>query len=315
MTAAAFYCVSDARYFLGAVGLVNSLRLQGHREPIYVLDRGLEPAQRRLLEQETELVQGPPGAPPWLQKTIAPLRHPAEVSVLIDADMIATRPLGDLIAKARPGSVVAFENDTDRFFEQWSDLLGLPPVRRAPYVSSGLVALGGETGRRVLETLDRLQERVDERRIFAGAGDPAYPFFYPEQDVLNAILASEVEPGEVFRVPHALAPVPPYRGVRITDERRLRCRDAGGREPYVLHQYVRKPWLEPMFHGVYPRLLARLLLGDDVPIRLSPDQVPRRWRSGWVARALRVGVDAYDLTRWHLLERLPAWWRRRGASG
>ena len=31
---AAFYCVADERYFLGAVGLVNSLRLVGHDEPV-----------------------------------------------------------------------------------------------------------------------------------------------------------------------------------------------------------------------------------------------------------------------------------------
>ena len=44
--AAAFYCVADSRYFPGAVGLVNSLRLVGHREPILVLDTGLTDAQR-----------------------------------------------------------------------------------------------------------------------------------------------------------------------------------------------------------------------------------------------------------------------------
>ena len=38
---AAFYCVADERYFLGAVGLINSLRLVGHDEPIHLLDCGL----------------------------------------------------------------------------------------------------------------------------------------------------------------------------------------------------------------------------------------------------------------------------------
>ena len=46
--AAAFYCVADERYFLGAVGLINSLRLVGHTEPIFLLDCGLTAAQRRL---------------------------------------------------------------------------------------------------------------------------------------------------------------------------------------------------------------------------------------------------------------------------
>ena len=34
MSRAAFYCVADERYFLGLVGMLNSLRLLGHREPV-----------------------------------------------------------------------------------------------------------------------------------------------------------------------------------------------------------------------------------------------------------------------------------------
>ncbi len=52
----AFYCVADDRYFLGAVGLINSLRLQGHAEPIYLLDCGLDPRQRELLAAHVEVV-------------------------------------------------------------------------------------------------------------------------------------------------------------------------------------------------------------------------------------------------------------------
>ena len=58
---AAFYCVADERYFLGAVGLVNSLRLVGHAEPIYLLDCGLTDAQRELLGRRGELVDGARG--------------------------------------------------------------------------------------------------------------------------------------------------------------------------------------------------------------------------------------------------------------
>ena len=35
-----FYTVADARFWLGAVALVNSLRLVGHKEPVVVLDLG-----------------------------------------------------------------------------------------------------------------------------------------------------------------------------------------------------------------------------------------------------------------------------------
>ena len=114
-TDAAFYCVADERYFLGAVGLVNSLRLHGHREPIFLLDCGLTGDQRRLLGAEVELLDGAGIEAPWLAKTVAPLRRPAETVVLIDTDMIVTRPLHEPIATAARGKAVVFENDTDRF--------------------------------------------------------------------------------------------------------------------------------------------------------------------------------------------------------
>jgi len=90
---AAFYCVSSSMYFLGAVALVNSLRLLGHAEPIFVLDYGLSTAERELLSQEATLVAAPDDTTPFLLKTVAPLAHPAEVMVLIDADIIITRPI------------------------------------------------------------------------------------------------------------------------------------------------------------------------------------------------------------------------------
>ena len=70
MSGAAFYCVADERYFLGAVGLVNSLRIVGHDEPIYLLDCGLTGRQRELLAGQVTLVNAPDGAPPTLLKTI-----------------------------------------------------------------------------------------------------------------------------------------------------------------------------------------------------------------------------------------------------
>ena len=102
---AAFYCVSSEMFFLGAVALINSLRLVGHREPVFVLDCGLTPTQRELLSADATVVPAPGPTTPFLLKTVAPLRHPAEVMVLIDADIIVTRSLGELIDRAvgRPG--------------------------------------------------------------------------------------------------------------------------------------------------------------------------------------------------------------------
>jgi hypothetical protein len=310
MTDAAFYCVADERYFLGAVAMINSLRLQGHREPIRLLDRGLAGWQRELLAGEVEIVADHGGAPPWLAKTVAPLARPAATMVLIDADIVATRPLGELNERAAADRVVVFRNDTDRFVAEWGELLDLGPARRRPYVTSGLVVAGGDTGRETIELLADRQRRVDFERTFARGDDPAYAFRYPEQDVLNAILATAIPEDRITTLPNRLAANPPYAGLRIVDERRLRCAYADGTEPFCLHQFVRKPWLEPMYHGIYSRLMARLLLAGDVAIQVEAGRVPRRMRSGALARLERAAVDSLDLGRWYLGERLPARIRR-----
>ena len=114
-----FYCVCNSDFFLGAVALVNSLRLLGHAEPIIVLDCGLRPAQRARLSEEATLVSAPDDVTPYLLKTVGPLRHPAKVMVLVDADIIVTRPLTELVERASHGRVLAVEHGRDRFFGEW----------------------------------------------------------------------------------------------------------------------------------------------------------------------------------------------------
>ena len=303
MTAAAFYCVVDERFFLGAVGLVNSLRLQGHAEPILLLDCGLTAEQRRLLEPEVSLVEGPEAASPHVLKAIAPLRRPAETAVLIDADMLATRSLAPLLERAREGRVVAFENDRPRHCEEWGKLLGRGAVQRGPYVSSGLVCFGGEPGRRALERFADALPAVDFERTHWRARDPAYPFLYADQDVLNAVLHTASEPDRLVALEHRLAPVPPFAGLRLRDAETLRCSYADGAEPYVVHHFDRKPWLEPMYHGLFSRLLARLLLGPGIAIRVPEGMVPLRMRRGPLARVERARADVADVFRRYVLER------------
>ena len=307
---AAFYCVADERYFLGAVGMINSLRVVGHTEPVFVLDCGLTAQQRRLLEPHASLVKAPSEAPPWLLKTIVPLSHPAEVMVLIDADIVVTRPLDELMAKASEDRVVAFENDMYRFVAEWGELLGLGEVRRQPYVSSGLVLAGRAVGERVLGLMDELQDRVDPALTVGSGGDPSYPLHYPEQDILNAVLASRVDAGRTLALSRRLAPYPPFQGVRVVDERSLRCAYRDGTDPYALHHFGTKPWLEPARHGPYSVLLRRLLTGSDVPIPIGERDLPRRLRSGVRAWLDRKRVDAGETLHWHVAEPLAA--RLRG---
>jgi hypothetical protein len=288
---AAFYCVSDSRYYLGAVGMLNSLRVLGHREPVYVLDCGLTPDQRDRLAPHATLVPAPSEAPPWLLKTVAPLRHPAEVMVLIDADIVVTRSLAELIERAAEPRVIAIENDRDRFVAEWGELLGLGEVRRQPYVSSGLVFMGQPVGTEVLELMAKLQDRVDFDRTFWRDNAPDYPFLYGDQDVFNAILASRVERRRLTVLPNRLAPNPPFKGLRVLDAATLRCAHRDGTQPYVLHNFYRKPWLVPTRSSHYSRLLTRLLLGPDVPLRLGRRELPLRLRTGTAARLARLAID------------------------
>jgi hypothetical protein len=305
MQASAFYCLADERFFLGVAGLINSLRRAGHDQPIYLLDIGLTTGQRDRLASEVTVVPGPRDVAPWLLKTLAPRANPAEVMVLIDADMIVTRSLAPLIDRARDGGVIAFCNDRDRFCPEWGDLLDLGPLRRERYISSGLVALGGGEGAEVLELLHDRQRRVNIELGFYGRDVPGYPFTFPEQDVLNAILDTRPDPDRTVRLANRLAANPPYRGLRIVDGGALRCAYDDGTEPYVLHQFVRKPWLERMHHGIYSKLLVRALLDDGAAVEVKESELPLRMRRGARARVARLAVDIADLSRWYVTEVIP----------
>jgi hypothetical protein len=301
----AFYCVSNDRYFLGAVAMLNSLRLQGHAEPVFLLDCGLTPAQRELVATQATVVQATADSLPFLLKTEAPLRHPAEVMVLIDADMIVTRPLGELIEKAAAGQVVAFRNDYERFHPEWGELLGLGEARRQASISSGLVFMGGSLGVEILRLMDRSQRRV-ESEFTSDGGRVFHPAFLTlDQDILNAVLCTSVTPERITALEYRLAPTPPFTGLRLVDEANLCCAYEDGQRTYVLHHLAQKPWLRPMHHGIYSRLLVRLLLADDVPVRVPESQLPLRMRSGTAARLVRAWVDARDLIGWRVRDLLP----------
>ena len=105
-------------------------------------------------------------------------------------------------------------------------------------------------------------------------GTPDYPFYFPDQDVLNAILASKVQPESLAIMEHRLAPHPMFEGVELLDERTLRCSYPDGLEPFGLHQVLqRKPWLAPVRRTLYSDLLPRLWLGSDLALQLEPEQL------------------------------------------
>jgi hypothetical protein len=297
-----FYCVADARYFPGAVALINSIRLVGHREPIVVLDCGLSQIQRHLLEGEVELITRPAGTPPWLLKTIAPLERPADAMVLLDADLVLTSHLGELIRPAAEGRMVAFRNPVDRFVPEWGALLGLGEARRGAYLSTAALVTDRELGVRVLGLMDEKQSIVDFERTHWRANEAAYAFTFADQDVFNGILATVIDRDQVEALDERLAPTPPFAGLQLLDERSLRCAYEDGTQPYLVHHHVVKPWLEPTHHGIYSRLLRRLLIGDELAVRIPSDEIPPHLRRGPGAALRRTAVNVRERLRWHVLD-------------
>jgi hypothetical protein len=294
--------VCDSRFFPGMVALLNSLRLIGHDEPIFLVDAGLTAEQQRLLSDHVTLIPAPQNAPVILLKQLGPMKYPASVSVLLDADMIVTRRLTQLIAVARSGRIVGFVDEgttEDRFFPEWGSLLGFGPVRRQPYLNAGQLVIPDSLGHRLLELWVEGQAKVDAQRTWHGKGRLSSPLYFGDQDVLNALVATQFEPEEMMILEHRLAPFPPFPGLRLIDERRILCRYADGTQPFLLHHVLAKPWLKTTRTTVYSLLLPRLLLAPDVALRLEPDQLPLRLREGRLAVADRRRANLQALIYSH----------------
>jgi hypothetical protein len=294
----AFFTISDSKFFLGAVALVNSIRLVDHGEPIFLIDAGLTSKQQDMISRHVMLITAPEGVPPMMMKMVGPLKHPADVAILLDADSIVLRQLTELIAAARDGRLVAFvdnEPHDNRFFPDWERTLGLGPIRRQPYLASGHLFVPHSLTPRLLQPWEEGQTKIDIRRTLLGRGKLSDPFYFPDMDVFNAVAAAQLEPDEIIVLDHRLAPSPPFKGLRLIDPDRLLCSYPDGVRPFLLHHILAKPWLKATRINAYSLLLPRLLLGPDVALRLNPEEVPLRLREGWLAHAdrHRANVQAF----------------------
>ena len=270
-----FYTATDARHFVGAVGLVNSLRLCGHDQPIVVTDIGMTEPQRGAMEAAAEILDGGDTAHGVLAKPFGPLTHPATVMVVLDADVLALRPLDSLIAEARDGKLVFFENDDPtRFFAEWS-VMGTP-LRRLPYVIAGHY-LG--PGPELIDLLSRqvaFQEQLDHSVTHFGGGDESAPYYFADQDILNGLLMTVVPPEIQVRIDRELSPVWPFRNV--VHRGGLDCVNRDGRVPFLLHHILRKPWLASLRPNPYVDVLRYVLHHPDAAIALEPSMLPLRLR-------------------------------------
>ena len=120
-----YITVTDDRYFLGAVALVNSLRLAGNDGIIIILDAGLSDYQRNRLSAHCEIRPVPVDRrgviPTYFKPTISKLGLHGVV-VFLDSDIIVTGSLEPLYAPATEGAICAFPDGApERHFEEWRD--------------------------------------------------------------------------------------------------------------------------------------------------------------------------------------------------
>ncbi len=307
-TELAYYTIADAAYFVGLAGLLGSLRRVGERAPLFVVDCGLTAGQRARLAPLATVLPREPSLHPILQKGTGPLAHPAETMVLIDADILVTRPLDPLIDAARTtGGLVAVEDvhNHDRFFEAWSTP-EIGHVERRPYVNAGLLVLSWEQARELLPVFLPMQHRLDLGPTFLQRGPEmrTHPYYYLEQDLLNALLCSRYG-DRATRLDHRLCPVPPFAGVEVVPAGLPLCTGAGGTNPFALHHIHRKPWLAPVPPNAYSRLLAALLADPESELRPDPSELPLRLRQHPLA-----GLDRLRASGQHAASR-----RLRGKLG
>jgi len=298
-TEATFYTIADAGFFPGLVALLNSLRLTANAGEVVVLDRGLTPEQRMRVVEHVTLVELPAALAgrPMLLKAYPHLLGASGTIVLVDSDMIVTRSLDDIVTRAQDGRICAFpdhRSHAGRWFAEWHDELGLrAPLRRRIYLNAGFLALSTEHWPDLLARWWELCDRVPREQHF---GRFEQPFWAGDQDVLNAILASEVPEEALAELPSDEEAYPDdLLEVAVVDERTLRC-ELHGRPTAILHYalgpkaWERRAWVR-LRDDAYVRLLPRLLFGDDVAVRLDPMSVPLWLRPGRAARALVRGAD------------------------
>jgi len=283
-----FFTTCDATYFPGLVALLNSLRLMGHSDELVVADCGLFGWQRDLLERYCTIFDLPDllVSNPTQLKAFPSLVDRPGVSVLIDCDIIVCRSLSEIIRQAGCGQICAYPDpEQDRWFAEWTDIFGLHlPLRRQPYVCSGLVAFARYSWPKLLGHWWELCGRIGTEPTYK-EGVSNTPTSQSDQDALNALLMSECPAT-------AIALQPPgeqimrweFRSLQIIDAGTLRCHSALG-EPRILHACLgRKPWLR---HGVrrnaYFELLRRLISAPDIALKVPKERLPLWLRPGSAA--------------------------------
>lgn len=321
-----YVTIADAKFFIGLVGLVNSLRLTGNTEPIVVIDVGLTEQQKAILSRECD-IRTPPlakeGVLVVLLKSSMHLLGLTGTVILVDSDVVVTRRMTPIVDDAADGKIVVVADQIlERHFEEWGPMLGLdPPPRRQRHVGGGFIALDLDQWPDFMPAWLAGCERVPRERNDLPFDLPheeflKNPFALPEQDVFNALLASAVSEQQLKIYELDVFPGPPHNdGLKVVDRTTLRC-DYEGHEPFLLHYWNHpKPWMpnarKSLAMDAYVELLARLLTADDVPIRLPPEELPLWLRDDARGRLVRRAPRQLRRSIRGALRRLPAGYEQR----
>jgi hypothetical protein len=295
-----FCAIVDSVYFVGAVALVNSLRLTGHTGEIAFLDVGLDEGQRAFLGKEATVHDGPI-ASGWLSvfaKPMLGLLNPDRVVVLLDNDLMITGSLEPLVRAAEDGAIAVIKDtDPTRWFAEWEQLFSLQqPLRRGFYANGSCIALSTGRWRGFLERWYELGESIAAARasrpfLLRQQEAVSDPVGFNEQDTLNALLMSEVPESALRYWAHSLTPNWDERhDVRVTDSRELLC-EARGQACLFLHcsgqpkPWQARGWLRSRFRA-FNCLLTCVLAERGAPLPLPPEQIPPWLRPGIRGRLL-----------------------------
>ena len=300
-----YFTITSARYFPGAVALINSLRLTGNTGDVVVVDSGLTPWQKERLAGVATIVplDVPQRVTPAFYKAYMGESLSGDIVVYLDSDMIVTDMLDVAIDPALEGRICAAPDLLpNRFFPEWHELFALSaPLRQRTYVNSGFLVFAPARWplllKRWRECCDRVLDLAPPMHSLPLEESLRDPCAFWDQDPLNALLMSEVPSDSLELIDEA-------RVVTIHDMRRVRCVDAdtlrcslAGRDTLILHcMDGPKPWMSNGWMAVaddaYVRLFPRLLFANDVVLRLNRSELPLWLRGGLRTRAVVPALHA-----------------------
>ena len=316
---------ADAGFYLGLAALVNSLHLTGHADvSVVCVDGGLTHGQRATLEPFVTFVPAPRAATrgTMLVKADVAALGVEGVVLVIDADCIVTGSLRPIFQLAASGRVCAARDDapagSERRFAEWESLFALRSSVRddGTYVNTGAVCVSTEHWPELLPRWAQITRWLPRGHYLRGQSD-TNPIWAADQDVLNAILMSELPASALAVLPRGTMAYAQWRDARITSMQDVGA-SVGGRESTFVHfSLAPKPWTTVGWKRVGREpllpLLARCLVGEDLPVRVDSAEVPWWLTPGATADARRTIVAARNAVShtvsaalWGAYGRLPA---------